>query len=105
MYIMVLSGTAIAQNTSTITGTVTDQATSEPLPGVNISVQGTTSGTITNADGQFELDVPSLSDTLQFSYIGYSTLTVPIDGRTEINVSIKPSTISGEELVVVGYGT
>lgn len=100
-----LSGTAVAQNASQVSGTVTDQTTDQPLPGVNISVQGTTTGTTTDAEGQFELSVPSLNDTLQFTFIGYASATVPIQGRTELAVQLEPTTISGEELVVVGYGT
>lgn len=100
-----LSGTAAAQNTSTVSGTVTDQTTTEPLPGVNISIRGTNTGTTTDAEGQFDLNVRSLSDTLQFTFIGYATETVPIQGRTELDVQLVPTTISGEELVVVGYGT
>lgn len=102
--VLFLSGTVAAQN-SVISGTVTDQSTGEPLPGVNISVQGTTTGTTTNAQGQYKLQVPSLSDTLRFTFIGYAPATVPIQGRTTINVQLEPTTISGEELVVVGYGT
>src|SRR5690625_4493899 len=55
----------------TVTGTVTDSETGQTLPGVNILVKGTTTGTSTNADGQFQLDAPSLQDTLVFSFIGY----------------------------------
>lgn len=95
----------MAQDASTVSGTVTDQVTGEPLPGVNISVQGTTTGTTTNADGEYELSVPNLNETLLFTFIGYATATVDIDGRTTINVQLEPTTISGEELVVVGYGT
>lgn len=100
--ILFLSGTAIAQNT-TVSGTVIDETTDQPLPGVNISVKGTTIGTTTNADGQFKLNVPSLNDTLQFTFIGYAATTVPIQGRTTIEVTLKPQTIVGDELVVTGY--
>ncbi|SMO54972.1 TonB-linked outer membrane protein, SusC/RagA family [Fodinibius sediminis] len=102
---LLLSGTAAAQDASTVSGTVTDQATGQPLPGVNISVQGTTTGTTTDAEGTYELRVPSLQDTLRFTFIGYEVTTVPIQGRTTIDVQMQPTTISGEELVVVGYGT
>lgn len=89
----------------TVTGRVTDAATGESMPGVNIVVQGTTTGTSTGADGEFSLVVSSLSDTLIFSFIGYQRLEVPIDGRTELDVQMQPQAISGEELVVIGYGT
>lgn len=88
-----------------IRGMVADASTGETLPGVNIAIKGTTTGTSTDAQGRFELNVPSLTDTLIFSFIGYETLEVPINGRTEINVALQPTTISGEEIVVVGYGS
>lgn len=88
----------------TITGTVFDAETEESLPGVNIMVKGTTTGTATDREGAFNLNVPSLQDTLVFSFIGYQTQEVPINGQTEIDVAMQPLAISGEELVVVGYG-
>lgn len=88
-----------------VEGTVTDAGTGETLPGVNVLVKGTTTGTSTDADGEFDLMVPSLNDTLVFSFIGYQTQEVPIDGRTEIDVTLRPQAISSEEVVVVGYGT
>src|SRR5699024_5473602 len=75
------------------------------LPGVNILVKGTNAGTSTDSEGNFELKVESLQDTLVFSYIGYETKTVPITGRTTINIILKSTLISsGNELVVIGYG-
>lgn len=88
----------------TVSGTVTDAETSEPMPGVNIAVKGTTTGTSTGSDGTYSLGVPSLQDTLIFSFVGYRTLEVPINGRTEISISLDPMAISGEDIVVVGYG-
>jgi len=96
---------AKAQDNSEVTGTVIDASTSNTMPGVNILVKGTTRGTSTDSNGKFSLTVPSLSDTLVFSFVGYSTKEVPINGRTQLNVSLEPSTFSTEELVVVGYGT
>ncbi len=92
------------QNLEMVTGQVTDDE-GTALPGVNIVVKGTTTGTTSEADGSWELNVPSLQDTLVFSFVGFQRQEVPIDGRTEINVSLVPQTVSGEELVVVGYGT
>lgn len=89
----------------TITGRVTDANTGESLPGVNIAVKGTTTGTSTGSDGRYELNVPSLSDTLVFSFIGFQTREVPINGRTEINVQLSPQAVMGEEMVVTGYAT
>jgi TonB-linked SusC/RagA family outer membrane protein len=87
-----------------VQGQVTDAATGDPLPGVNVVVQGTTIGTTTGAEGNYQLSVPSLSDTLNFSFVGYSGRTEPIDGRTKIDVALSSQVIQSEELVVVGYG-
>src|SRR5690625_3107608 len=90
---------------ATVNGTVTDVNTGETIPGVNILVKGTTTGTSTAADGTYELAVASLQDTLVFSFIGYQTQEIPINGRTVIDVSLQMEALMGEELVVVGYGT
>src|SRR5699024_10538026 len=89
----------------TVSGTVTDAQYNDALPGVNVLVNGTTTGTATNADGTYQLQVSSLQDTLVFSFIGFQTQTVPINGRTEINITLQSEAFQGEELVVVGYGT
>jgi TonB-linked SusC/RagA family outer membrane protein len=88
----------------TVSGTVTDASTGKTLPGVNILVKGTAQGTATNADGKYSLDIPSLQDTLVFTYIGYDKQSVPINGRNTINIKMKSSVISGKQLVVIGYG-
>ncbi len=88
-----------------ISGTVTEINSGESLPGVNVIVKGTTTGTSTNSEGYYELGVASLQDTLVFSFIGYQTLEVPIDGRSEINAELQSETIIGDDLVVIGYGT
>ncbi len=89
----------------TINGTVVDGETGDSLPGVNILIKNTSSGTSTDADGNYELTVPSLQDTLVVSFIGYETQEVPINGRTTVSIELFPTTYTGEELVVVGYGT
>lgn len=88
-----------------VSGTVTDGQSGETLPGVNILVKGTTTGTSTDSIGHYELNVSSLQDTLRFSYIGYQKQLIPINGRHKIDVALTPQALTGEELVVVGYGT
>jgi TonB-linked SusC/RagA family outer membrane protein len=90
---------------ATVTGTVTDASSGNTLPGVNILVKGTSRGASTGSDGDYEVTVPSLQDTLVFSYIGYRTKEIPINGRTTINTSLQQQAIAGEEIVVIGYGT
>lgn len=96
--------TSVSYGQSTVQGTVVDES-GEPLPGVNISVQGTTRGTSTDAEGSYQLTVPSSSDTLVFSFIGFQTQQIPVNGRSTIDVAMEPATVqAGDELVVVGYG-
>jgi TonB-linked SusC/RagA family outer membrane protein len=87
-----------------VTGTVTDAQTGEPLPGVNIVVQGTTTGTTTDMDGEYSIEAPA-DATLVFSFVGYQEKTVEVDGREEINVSLRQAVTELEEVVAIGYGT
>ncbi len=88
-----------------VSGTVKDEATGEPIPGVNIIVEGTTIGMMTDMDGHFTLNVPSSNSTLVFSYIGYISQKVPVNGQTTFNISLTADVQNLEEVVVVGYGT
>lgn len=88
----------------TVTGTVTDSESGQTLPGVNVVVQGTTTGTVTDVEGEFSLNVPSLNETLVISYVGYQQQMIDINGRTTINVSLAPQVIRGEEMVVTAFG-
>lgn len=87
----------------TITGSVTS-SDGVPLPGVSILVQGTSTGVVTDFDGTYSLDVSS-DATLEFSYIGFKTLTVNVNGRTSIDVVLEEDLAQLDEVVVVGYGT
>lgn len=86
-----------------ISGRVTDAKTGEPLPGVNIAVKGTTTGTSTDSEGHYEFNVSSLQDTLIFSYVGYQTREIPINGRTQIDIALNAVAFS-EDLVVTALG-
>ncbi|HER09011.1 MAG TPA: TonB-dependent receptor [Bacteroides sp.] len=87
-----------------VSGVVTDAETGEPLIGVNVAVTGTTTGTITSADGSYSINVPS-GQTLHFSYVGYESQNVTITDQTRVNVSLVMSTEEIDEVVVIGYGT
>lgn len=99
---LALSNFAWAQRT--ITGTVTDASTGEALIGANILVVGTSTGTITDFDGTYSLDVSDQATTLEFSYTGYASQRVDIGASNVIDVSLSAGEIL-EEVVVVGYGT
>lgn len=88
----------------TITGTVLDD-NNEPLIGVNVIVVGTTTGSITDAEGNYAIDVSDLNVALSFSFIGFETLVVPVEGRTKIDVQLQLSSELLEDVVVIGYGT
>ncbi len=92
-----------AQPQRTVTGTVTDQS-GQPLPGVTVLVKGTTIGTVTNFDGNFNLSIPADAETLQFSFVGMRTQEVEIFGRTTFTVPMEEEAIGIEEVVAVGYG-
>lgn len=88
-----------------ITGVVVDEERS-PLPGVSVSVKGTTIGTITDSNGNYALlNVQNTKGTLLFSFVGMKTQEVLIENRTTINVTLIEESIGIEEVVAVGYGT
>ena len=94
---------AMAQDSRIVTGNVTDEA-GLPLLGVTVLVPGTSTGTSTDIDGNFSVKVPVGATTLEFSYIGYSKLALPIQGET-MNVQMTPDTQVMDEVVVIGYGS
>ncbi|MCR9228640.1 MAG: SusC/RagA family TonB-linked outer membrane protein [Flavobacteriaceae bacterium] len=93
----------IQQNRS-VTGTIVDE-NDQPLPGATVMVLGTNQGTTASFDGEFEITVPSGSDTLVFSYIGYITQEIALNGQTTLSIKLLPDTTNLNEVVVVGYGT
>ncbi len=88
----------------TVNGNVTDE-NGEPLPGVSVVFKGTTTGTTTDFDGNYRLNVPSGATTLIFSYVGYLPKEVEIGGQSTINIQMEIDVETLSEVVVVGYGT
>ncbi|MCH7859666.1 MAG: SusC/RagA family TonB-linked outer membrane protein [Candidatus Marinimicrobia bacterium] len=88
-----------------MTGEVISGETRDPLLGVNIAVQNTDIGTTTDLYGQYVLEGISPQDILVFTYIGYQDEEVAIDGRGVIDLVLTPQALSGEDVVVIGYGT
>ncbi len=104
VFLIIFSG--ITQvNAQTISGKVISASDNEPLPGVNVVVKGTTNGTITDAQGNFSLDVPNLRVTLRFSFIGFQTKEIALNSRTNLNVKLELETQELEDVVVIGYGS
>jgi TonB-linked SusC/RagA family outer membrane protein len=101
--LVVITPTGTAQ--IKVTGFVTDAVTKDPLPGVTVSVEGSSIGTVTDAMGKFTIQAPAENSTLVFSYIGYNTQKVAIGGRQELQVKLDADTKKLEEVVVMGYTT
>jgi len=93
-----------AQDAVEVTGTVTDEE-GNPLPGVNVIIEGTQTGTITNADGGYIIEVDEFNATLIFSFVGYDNQAAEISGRAVINITLAEKIVDLDELIVVGYGT
>lgn len=100
--LLFVSSAAYAQN-MTVTGTVTDQD-NEPVIGISVVIKGTSTGVISDLDGNFSLSAPS-NATLVFTYIGLKTKEVPVAGKSVLKVQMESSDQSIDELVVIGYGT
>lgn len=96
--------TVIYAQTKTITGKVIDQETGQPILGVNVLVKGTSTGTSTGAAGVFTLNGLTSNQVLTFAILGYISQEVNIGSQQNINVSLKASSSTLEEMVVVGYG-
>ena len=92
------------QRQITVTGVVTDNQ-GEPLPGVNVQIKGTTTGTSTDENGRYSLNVPDRNTVLTFSYIGFATTDMRVGGDNKLDVVMQDEMFKMDEVVVVGYGT
>lgn len=101
-----ISGSALFAQTKVITGTVTSAVEAEgPIPGVTVSVTGTTIGAITDMDGKYSLpNVPASATSLTFSYVGMKTQVVEINGRSVIDVKMESELVGLNEVVVTAVG-
>lgn len=97
----------IILQSQTITGRVTSTEDSEPLPGVNVLVKGTSQGTVTDMNGDYTLTVSGANPILVFSFIGYTTEEVAVGAQSVINLNLAPDITQLSEIVIVdvGYGT
>ncbi|HZH71143.1 MAG TPA: TonB-dependent receptor [Mariniphaga sp.] len=105
MGVWIIGLSTYAQESRKVSGQVTDNA-NEPIPGVNIVIKGTSTGTITDYEGQFQLQVPNASQAiLIFRYIGFNEQEIAVGNQSMINVSMESSSIGLDEVVAIGYGT
>lgn len=89
----------------TVKGKITDKSSGDGLPGVNVVVKGTSTGTSTDADGNYTITVPSSGGTLVFSFVGFITQEVAVGSRSVVDVAIESDSKALSEVVVIGYGT
>ncbi|MDO9255047.1 MAG: TonB-dependent receptor [Bacteroidales bacterium] len=87
-----------------ITGTVTDASNQSTIPGVSIAVKGTNAGTMTDINGQYSIEVDGKA-VLVFSFIGFTTLEIPVQGKTIIDVSMSSTAQLLDQLIVTGYSS
>ncbi|GHN02266.1 SusC/RagA family TonB-linked outer membrane protein [Cytophagales bacterium WSM2-2] len=99
-----LPQTSMSDLPAVVTGKVVSVGENTPLPGVNVIIKGTTTGTTTDAEGKYNISANS-DDVLLFSFIGYKTLETQVGDRTEIDISLQEDITSLDEVVVIGYGT
>ena len=102
--LVMLSFTASAQQKK-ITGTVLNASTNSPLAGATISVENAKATSITDSNGKFEIMVPNGNATLLVSFVSYETKKVPLNGQSQVSVSLKPVDVGLGEVVIIGYGT
>ena len=94
---------SVKAQTVTVSGVVTDPS-GEPLIGASILAEGTSMGAATNIDGEYTINVAE-NATLVFSYVGYDTQRIAVNGRTSINVTMQENSVLLNEVVAIGYGT
>jgi len=99
-----LTGPAYYQQ-ATVTGTVTDKTTGQPMIGVTILLKGTSTGLFSNIDGKYSVTITDPNAVLVFSYVGYETQEIAVAGQKYINVQLEQSIEAIDEVVVVAYGT
>ena len=100
---VLMTGMAFAQKKA-VSGKVTDESGAS-IPGVSVVAKGTTVGTVTDIDGNYNLSIPSNTEFLSFAFVGMISEDVQIGQRSVINVTLKTEIVGVEEVVVVGYGT
>lgn len=104
VFILALSCFSTIAQTRIITGTVSSSEDGLPIPGVSVSVKGTTTGTITNGDGFFSVTIPESSKVLVFSFVGMISKDVQITSASKLNVVLEPDVIGVGEVVVTALG-
>jgi len=95
---------AMGQQVS-ITGTVTDAKDGSPMPGVNVIIENTTQGTVTDIDGKYTLNIPDKNAVVVFSFLSYTTQKITVGEQSVLNIKLGEDITKLDEVVVIGYGT
>ncbi len=102
-FLCAISTVGFAQN-RVVEGTVTAKEDNQPIPGVNVSIKGTTKGNATDLDGKYRIELGPNEKTLVFSFVGFTTQTIEVGSRSVVNVVLESDADLLQEVVVVGYG-
>jgi len=102
--IVLTKAAKMQESKRSISGKIVDGETQSGLPGVPVLIKGTTTGTVTDLDGNFTLSVNE-DVILSITYMGYVTEEIPVANRTDFNIQLSPDLISLDDVVVIGYGT
>ena len=101
---LIISTMSVSAQNQPVKGIVTDDKTNSPLIGVSVQVEGSKTGTITDNNGNFSLEVPSRNSVVVFTYIGYNSQKVNTNGQTTLRVVLTEDTKNLDEIIVMGYG-
>lgn len=105
LFVLTLGLNTIFAQSTQVSGTVKDANDGTPLPGVSVSIKGTTIGTITDTQGKYSLSVPEGATILIFSYIGMETQELNLAGQTTLDVSLESNVVGMDEIIILGYTT
>ena len=104
LFVFAFSVSIYAQNV-TVTGTITEASTGQPLPGVNLVLKNTSRGTSTDFDGNFTFNDVPLNSVLVVSYLGFKTQEITITNDQPLSIQLEDDNEALSEVVVIGYGT
>ena len=104
LVLLLFAAIEVAFAQRTVTGRVTTSTDGSPLPGVTVLVQGTTTGSLTDADGRYSISVPNNQAVLRFSFVGYTEQAVTVGSQTTINVVLQEALLQMDEVVVTALG-
>ncbi|MGV8094165.1 MAG: SusC/RagA family TonB-linked outer membrane protein [Mangrovibacterium sp.] len=104
LMMLLLAGIVMQAQQGFVSGTVTDSS-DDPLPGVNVVIKGTTTGTITDVNGKFTIQVPAKNQMLSFSFIGFKPVDLDVAGKSSVTVKMESESVGLDEVVAIGYGT